>query len=56
MVMSKAFDVLHRHGTFPDLDWTVQHQFTRRRYTVRLRAPDEGERVLEDGVQGTVRI
>ncbi len=25
-------------------------------YTVRLRAPDEGERVLEDGVQGTVRI
>ena len=27
--------VLHRHGTFPDLDWTVQHQFTRRRYKVR---------------------
>jgi glutamyl-tRNA synthetase len=25
-------------------------------YTVRLRAPDDGERVLEDGVQGTVRI
>ena len=25
-------------------------------YTVRLRAPDEGERVLQDGVQGTVRI
>ena len=25
-------------------------------FTVRLRAPDGGERVLEDGVQGTVRI
>ncbi len=25
-------------------------------FTVRLRAPDTGERVLEDGVQGTVRI
>ena len=25
-------------------------------YTVRLRAPDGGERVLEDGVQGTIRI
>lgn len=25
-------------------------------FTVRLRAPDSGERVLEDGVQGTVRI
>lgn len=25
-------------------------------YTVRLRAPDSGERILEDGVQGTVRI
>jgi glutamyl-tRNA synthetase len=25
-------------------------------FTVRLRAPDDGERVLEDGVQGTVRI
>jgi glutamyl-tRNA synthetase len=25
-------------------------------FTVRLKAPDSGERVLEDGVQGTVRI
>lgn len=25
-------------------------------YTVRLRAPESGERILEDGVQGTVRI
>lgn len=25
-------------------------------YTIRLRAPDEGDRVVEDGVQGTVRI
>ncbi|HRX74283.1 MAG TPA: glutamate--tRNA ligase [Hyphomonas sp.] len=25
-------------------------------FTVRLRAPDGGERVLEDGVQGTIRI
>ena len=25
-------------------------------FTVRLRAPDDGERVLDDGVQGTVRI
>ena len=25
-------------------------------FTIRLRAPDEGERVLEDGVQGTVKI
>ena len=25
-------------------------------YTIRLRAPDDGDRIVEDGVQGTVRI
>ena len=26
--------VLHRHARFPGLDWTVQHQFAKRRYKV----------------------
>ena len=28
--------VLHRHSSFPKLDWTVQHQFAKRRYKVAM--------------------